>query len=280
MKLIDTHAHVNFNSYRNDSEEVLSRALENDTWVINVGSQFSTSRRAIRIAENYEEGVYAAVGLHPVHLMRANVDEEDMQFESRAEEFDYEAYKVLAKNKKAVAIGEIGLDYYHIKERIKEGADEKKVREIKNKQKEVFINQFELAQELDLPIIIHCREAHNDLIEIITKLKIHHPHFKGVIHCFDGDLELAKKYFDLGLMISFTGLITFVKGYEWIRDIPENKFMIETDSPYLTPVPKRGERNEPLNVKFVAEKIGEFRGISDEKVAEITTKNAMEFFNI
>lgn len=278
--LIDTHAHVNFNSFRDDSSEVIKRALDSGTWVINVGSQFSTSRRAIRLAENYEEGVYAAIGLHPVHLVAANVDEEDMQFESRAEEYDYEAYKVLAKNKKVVAIGEVGLDYYHLKERIKGGVDEKKIKEIKEKQKEIFIKQFELAQEFDLPVIIHCREAHNDLMEILKKLKIHYPKFKAVIHCFDGDLETAKKYFDLGLMISFTGLVTFVKGFEWIKDIPENKFMIETDSPYLTPIPYRGKRNEPLYVKYVAEKIAEIRGITKEEAEKITTGNAKKFFNI
>ncbi len=278
--LIDTHAHVNFNSFRSDSDEVIRRALDNNTWLINVGSQFSTSRRAVSIAENYDLGVYAAVGLHPIHLIAANVDEEDMQFESRAEEFNYEDYKELAKSKKVVAIGEIGLDYFHIKDRIKGEVDEKKTEEIKSKQKEVFIKQFELAQELNLPVIIHSREAHDDLIEIITKLKIHYSKAKGVVHCFDGDLETAKKYFDLGFMVSFTGIVTFVKGYEWIKDIPEDKFMVETDSPYLTPPPHRGEKNEPVYVKYIAQKIAEIRGVSEEEIEKITTRNAKEFFGI
>jgi TatD DNase family protein len=278
--LIDTHSHVNFNSFRSDSDEVIKRALDNNTWLINVGSQLSTSRRAVKIAENYNLGVYAAVGIHPIHLIAANVDEEDMQFESRAEEFDYEAYKELAQNKKVVAIGEIGLDYFHMKDRIKGEIDEKKIEEIKNKQKDTFIKQFELAQELNLPVIIHSREAHEDLIEIIKKLKIHYPHAKGVIHCFDGDLETAKRYFDLGFIISFTGLVTFVKGYEWIKDIPEDRFMVETDSPYLTPPPHRGERNEPVYVKYVARRIAEIRGVSGKKIEKITTRNAKEFFNI
>ncbi len=280
MKLIDIHTHTNFNSFRQDSSEVIQRALDNDTWLINVGSQFSTSARAVRIAEKYNEGVYSAIGLHPIHLFSANVDEEDMQFESRAEEFDYDKYKELAKNKKVVAIGEVGLDYFHLKNRIKGKINEEQIEQIKEKQKEVFIAQFKLAQELNLPIIIHCREAHNDLMEIIKKLKIHYPHAEGVIHCFDGDLKLAKKYFDLGFMISFTGLITFVKGYEWIKDIPENKFMIETDAPYLTPPPYRGERNEPIYVKYIAQKIAEIRGVSMEEIEKITTKNVRKFFKI
>jgi TatD DNase family protein len=277
---IDTHTHVNFNSFRGDSSDVITRALDNNTWLINVGSQLSTSRRAVKIAGNYEQGVYAAVGIHPIHLIAANVDEEDMQFESRAEEFNYDAYKELAQNKKVVAIGEIGLDYFHMRDRVKIDVDEKKIEEIKNNQKETFIKQFKLAQELNLPVIIHSREAHEDLIEIIGKLKLHYPLAKGVIHCFDGDLEMAKRYFDLGLMVSFTGLVTFVKGYDWIKDIPEDKFMIETDSPYLTPPPYRGERNEPVYVKYIAQKIAEIRGVSVEKIEEITTRNAKEFFNI
>ena len=277
---IDTHTHVNFNSFRGDSSDVITRALDNNTWLINVGSQLSTSRRAVKIAGNYEQGVYAAVGIHPIHLIAANVDEEDMQFESRAEEFNYDAYKELAQNKKVVAIGEIGLDYFHMRDRVKIDVDEKKIEEIKNNQKETFIKQFKLAQELNLPVIIYSREAHEDLIEIIGKLKLHYPLAKGVIHCFDGDLEMAKRYFDLGLMVSFTGLVTFVKGYDWIKDIPEDKFMIETDSPYLTPPPYRGERNEPVYVKYIAQKIAEIRGVSVEKIEEITTRNAKEFFNI
>lgn len=278
--LIDTHAHINFNAYRNDSEEVVKRALENNTWMINVGSQFSTSRRAVKIAENYNEGVYAAIGIHPIHLVSANVDEEDMQFESRAEDFDYKIYKKLAQSKKVVAIGEIGLDYFHMKNRTKEGVGERKIEEIKKKQKEVFINQFKLAQELNLPVIVHSREAHDDLIKIIKELSARYPLAKGVVHCFDGDLETAKKYFDLGFMISFTGLITFVNGYEWIRDIPDQNFMIETDSPYLTPPPHRGERNEPVYIKYIASKIAEIRGVSTEEIEKITTRNAKKFFNI
>lgn len=278
--LIDTHAHVNFNSFRSDSDEVIKRALDNNTWVINVGSQFSTSRRAVSIAENYEEGVYAAIGLHPIHLVAANVDEEDMQFESRAEEFDYEAYRVLAQNKKVVAIGEIGLDYFHMKDRVKGEVDKKKIIKIKEKQKKVFVKQFELAQEFNLPVIVHCREAHDDLLEIIKNLRIHHPHAKGVIHCFDGDFETAKKYFDLGFMISFTGLVTFVKGYEWIKKIPGDHFMIETDCPYLAPPPHRGERNEPVYVKYIAKKIAEIRGVGEEEVEKITTRNARKFFKM
>lgn len=280
MKLIDTHSHVNFNAYRDDSEEIIKKALDNDTWVINVGSQLSTSRRAVKMAENYDEGVYAAVGIHPVHLMELHVDEDEVHFESRAEELDYDIYKELAQNKKVVAIGEVGLDYHRISDMIKEIMTNEMEQKIKEKQKEVFIKQFELAQELELPMIIHCRDAHEDMIELIKKLKIHHPHARGVIHCFTDGYEIAKQYFELGFMISFTGIVTFAKGFEWIKDIPEDRFMIETDAPYLTPIPHRGQRNEPVYVQYVASKIAQFRCCHPDEIAKITTRNARKFFNI
>ena len=280
MKLIDTHCHINFNAYRNDSEEVIKRALDNNTWLINVGSQFTTSVRAVKIAEKYNEGVYAAIGLHPIHLEEFTVDEEEIQFESRAEKFDYNAYKDLAKSKKVAAIGEVGLDYFHIGDRAKKELTDDEVEKVKEKQKQVFIRQFKLAQELDLPIIVHCRDAHQDLLKILQELKADYPKARGVIHCFNENLETANKYFDLGFIISFTGLVNFVKGFEWIKEVPADKFMIETDAPYLTPPPHRGERNEPVYVKYIAKKIAEIRGVSVEEIVKTTTENAKRFFNI
>ncbi|MCD4705970.1 TatD family hydrolase, partial [bacterium] len=204
----------------------------------------------------------------------------DMQFKSRKENFDYNNYEKLAVNNKVVAIGEIGLDYFHIKDRAVDEISDEQEKKIKEEQKEIFIKQFKLAQELNLPVMIHCRDAHNDLIEILQKLKIDYPQAKGVIHCFNQNLIIAKKYFDLDFLISFTGIVTFAKGFDWIKDIPEDRFMIETDAPYLTPNPHRGERNEPVYVKYIAKKIAEIRNTSFEKVAKITTQNAKNFFQI
>ncbi|NCF75358.1 MAG: YchF/TatD family DNA exonuclease [Xanthomonadaceae bacterium] len=278
--LIDIHTHTNFKDFKNDYKKVIKRALKNNTWLINVGSQISTSERAVKIANEYQEGVYAIIGLHPIHLEDFYVNEGDIQFKSRKENFDYNSYKKLAKNKKVVAIGEIGLDYFHIKDRVIGKISDEQIKKTKEKQKEIFIKQFELAQELNLPVMIHCREAHQDLIKILQKLKIDYPKARGVIHCFNQDLSTAKKYFNLGFLISFTGIITFAKGFDWIKDIPENRFMVETDAPYLTPNPHRGERNEPIYVKYIVRKIAEIRNTSFENIAKITTQNAKNFFQI
>lgn len=270
--LIDTHAHVNFNAFKEDGDKVIRRSLDSETWMINVGSQASTSARAVKIAEKYEKGVYAAVGLHPIHLWESYHDFSELSFKTRAEEFDYNFYKNLTVSEKVVAIGEIGLDYYHLP---KDRADE-----LKKKQKEVLIKQIELAQELDLPVIFHCRDAYDDLLEIIRKLsKIPY----GVLHCFADTLETAEKFLEFDFMVSFTGIITYPKAEsvrEVAKKIPLEKIMVETDCPYLAPQPVRGKRNEPVFVKHVAEEIARVRGVSFDEVAKATTENAVKFFGL
>ncbi len=281
---IDTHAHVNFAAFRDDAEEVIRRSLDNDTWMILVGAEFKTSNRALHYANKYEKGVYAAVGLHPIHLEEGPIDnqEEDnaYSFVPRYEVFDYGSYEKLAKFEKVVAIGEIGLDYYHLD-------PTKDVAAVKKKQHEVFAQQLLLARSLDLPVIIHCRQAHDDLLEILQEFKKEYGHIIpndrpwGVIHCFSGDEDLAWKYFKLGLLISFTGLITFSKQWDdMIRKIPLDKIMIETDTPYMTPEPYRGQRNEPVLVQYVAKRIADIKSIKIEKVAEVTTRTARELFRV
>lgn len=289
---IDTHAHINFNAFKDDGDKVIKRALENNTWVINVGSQYSSSKRAVEYAEKYPEGVYAAVGLHPMHLENLRVDLlEEEGFESRKEDLDINRYRELAKNPKVIAIGEIGLDYYHPKEGtpgLPSSEDERKGKEekelilkVRNNQKKVLVDQLKLTAEIKKPVIIHCREAHDDMTEILKKEKQDNPNLTGVLHCFSGNLEEAKRYIDLGFFISFTGLITFVNKWdEVIKNIDLDKIMVETDCPYLTPIPFRGQRNEPLYVKHVAEKIAEIKGTKIEEVAEQTTKNARKLFGI
>ena len=282
--IIDTHSHVNFAAFKEDADDVIRRSLENNTWMILVGAELKTSKRALAYANKYERGVYAAVGLHPVHLEDGVVETgekgKNSSFITKAEEFDYGSYEKLAKFEKVVAIGEIGLDYYRL--------DPKKdLRAIKKKQQEVLAQQILLARSLDLPVIIHCRQAHDDLLPLIREFKQEYndliPKDRpwGVIHCFSGDEELAWKYFKLGLIISFTGLITFSKQWdELIRKVPLAKIMIETDSPYMTPEPYRGHRNEPMLVQYVAKRIADIRGIKFERVIEITTATARSFFRI
>lgn len=278
--LIDTHAHVNFNAYKDDSDEIVRKTLREDIWMINVGAEYKTSKRALKIANKFESGVYAAVGLHPIHLLEQETKEDGKIIKTRAEEFNYDIYEKLAKFEKAVAIGEIGLDYFHIDK-------SQNISNIKDKQKKVLYEQLLLARRLDLPVIIHCRQAHDDMIAVLEKFKkeyrelIPSNNFWGVMHCFSGDEDLAWKYFGLGLMISFTGLITFSQQWDnLIRRLPGDKFMIETDSPFMTPEPYRGQRNEPILVKFVAQKIAEIKNLSVERVAELTTRNARNLFRI
>lgn len=281
---IDTHAHVNFAAFRDDAEEVIRRSLDNDTWMILVGSEFKTSNRALHYANKYEKGVYAAVGLHPIHLEEGVADSQEdgneYNFATHHEDFDYGSYEKLAKFEKVVAIGEIGLDYYHLD-------PTKDINIIKKKQREVFAQQLLLARSLDLPVIIHCRQAHDDLLEILQEFKKEYGHIIpndrpwGVIHCFSGDEDLAWKYFRLGLLISFTGLITFSQQWDdLIRKIPLDKIMIETDTPYMTPEPYRGQRNEPVLVQYVAKRIADIKSLKIEKVAEVTLENARQLFRI
>lgn len=280
--MIDTHAHVNFNAFKDDSDEVIRRALQSDVWLVNVGSQYTTSERAVEIAERYSRGVYAAIGLHPIHLetklVKIKVDKEEIEFETREEDFDYEKYKKLAQtSSKVVALGEIGLDYY------RRPKTKTKQAEFKEKQKQTFIKQLELAQELNLPVILHCRMAHDDLIT--TLQHYNNTTIRGVSHCFTGTLEEAKEYIKLGFYIGFNGLIfKKVEGLpnveEIIREIPLEKILVETDCPYLSPPPYENQRCKPLYVKYVAEKIAKIKNLSCEEAAKITTRNARELFGI
>ena len=286
-KLIDTHTHVNFSAFKEDGKEVIERALKAGVWLINVGSQYSTSERAIRMAQNYEEGVYAAVGLHPIHLLEGHYDSSELdelvKFKTKAEEFDFEKYLSLAKNPKAVAVGETGLDYFHLKD-----LNENEKARAQEKQKEIFAKHLELAAKAKKPAIIHCRDssfgqkdAYQDMLAILKEAKKKEPKLKGVNHFFAGTLNEAEILFELDFLISFTGVITFVKDWnEVIKIAPLEKIMVETDAPYVAPVPYRGKRNEPLYVEEAAKKIAELKGVSFEEVARQTTLNARALFGI
>ncbi len=199
--LVDTHAHLNFNAYKKDLDEVIKRSLENGIEIINIGSQYETSKRAVEIAEKYGKGVFAAIGFHPAHattdLIKIKMDPEEASAEEDKEkEFDLEKYRALAKSEKVVAIGEIGLDYwYRPKTKIK-------TEQFKERQKNIFLKQLNLAKELNLPVIFHCRVAHDDLIEILNQQSVSGvERVKGVIHCFTGSWEQAKKYLECNMLL-------------------------------------------------------------------------------
>ena len=284
-KYIDIHSHVNFKTFDVDRDEVIRRALDNDTWVINIGTQFDTSKYAVQMTSDYKEGVYATVGLHPIHTGASfhDVDElgaEGAEFTSRGEIFDKEKYRELARNKKVVAIGECGLDYYRTEP------------ESIEKQKAAFISQIELANDLDLPLMVHVRNnydggvlnPYDDAIDILRK----YSRTKGDIHFFEGSLQNAKDFISLGFMISFTGAITYPprkngKGCNYeeiIKNIPLESIMADTDSPYVAPIPYRGERNEPVYVEVIVNKIAEIKGLSVEETAQAIFANAQRLFKI
>lgn len=267
-KLIDIHTHLNFAAFDDDREAVIKRALSNGVWCINVGSQLATSEKAIDIAEN-NDGMYATVGFHPIHTAKSYHDPEEFDGPPRSVkslDWDYDTFKSLAENKKVVAIGECGLDYFHLEKE-----------EDKKKQKEIFVSQVKLSLELEKPLMIHCRDAYEDVLKILNK----YPGVSGNVHFFAGDWETAQKFLDLGFYISFTGVITFAKQYhQVIKNMPMDKLMIETDAPYVAPEKYRGKRNEPLYVEEVANKIARLRGMEFDGVAEITTENARKLFNI
>jgi len=276
--IIDTHAHLNFNAYKNNLDEVIKRTLAKDIWVINVGSKYETSKRAVEIAEKYKKGIFAAIGLHPIYLatefVKIKTDPEEGDFDVKEESFDKEKYRKLAESDKVVAIGEIGLDYYY------KPKTKNKLEKFKEKQKQVFIQQLELAKELDLPVILHCRMAHNDLIEILKEFQVISSKFQGVVHCFTGNWEQAQEYMDMGFFLGFNGIIYKLDLDEVIKKIPLEKILIETDCPYLTPFEEQGKRNEPVFIEHIIKKIAEIKNIDYQKVVEITSSNAKNLFGI
>jgi TatD DNase family protein len=273
--LIDTHAHLNLEAFENDWRETAKRALDAGIEIINVGVDFESSKKAVAIAEEFKEGVWAAVGLHPSEILK--------------EKFDIAEYEKLAAHPKIVALGEIGLDYYHLPDTIRPegagGADEdrqiKTPGELKDLQKEVLTKFLNLSEKTRLPTIIHCRDAHDDMINLLENFDRESRGFdaRGVMHCFSGNWEEARRYFNLGFLISFTGVITFAhfEG-ETLVKAPLDQIMVETDCPYLTPEPYRGGRNEPAYVEYVAREVARVKNISYEEVAKATTKNARRLF--
>ncbi len=285
---IDTHAHLNFAAFKNDADEVIKRTLAEGVSIVNVGSQYSTSKRAVEIAEKYPESIYAAVGLHPIHLVKRRVNPDDSElnendFETTGEVFDYEKYLELAKNPKVVAIGEMGLDYHHFEpEDNTVPRDERSefygVEELKNKQKETFLQGIKLANEVEKPIIIHCWDAYEDILEILRNNDIKK---KGVIHSFIGGYKTASKFTELGYKIGLNGVITYSDSFHrLIKELDLKDMVLETDCPYLAPVPHKGERNEPLYVKLVAEKIAKIKEISADEAAETTAKTSIKLFGL
>jgi len=260
--LIDTHAHLNFEAYKKDLNDVIKKCHDLKMSVINIGAQFETSKIAVELTKN--KNFYASLGLHPIHVFD--------------EDFVISDYQKLI-NKKTVAIGETGLDYFHIKEK------NIQIKKVVEKQKQVFQNHIKLAKKNNLPLVLHGRNSldmqtcYTDMLKILKKEN----YKKGVVHCFGSDLKNAKKILDFGLYIGFTGIITYKNAAdlrEVVKFVPIDKMLIETDCPYLAPQKYRGERNEPSHVIEIARQIAELKNLSLEQVIDTTWKNAQKLFNI
>jgi len=266
--IFDTHAHLNVSEFDNDRDELIKKCLKEGIGMINVGTNLKDSKKAVEIAENYSN-VFASIGLHPTSIYsQVFKNKEYMGREELLEkDFDYDAYKLL-KTKKVVAIGEIGLDYWH------RPKGEAKKELFKEEQKKVFERQLDLSEELNLPVIIHCRSAFDDLFEILAKRKV-----RGVLHCFTGTKKEAEKALSLGLYIGIDGIIFKIDLREAIKIIPMDKILIETDCPYLAP-PQFEERNNPLSLPYIIDEIAKIKGVGIEEVEKVTLKNTKELFNI
>lgn len=255
MEFVDVHAHILDECFKEDVEEVVKRAKEKGVDIIICSAyDVQSSEDAIELAHRFEN-VFATVGVHP-----ENVDGVD--FEQAKQLFIN-----LTKEKKVVGIGEIGLDYHFTVEN-------------KNLQKMIFEKQIELANELGLPIVVHSRDAMGDTIEILKKTNVKK---ESLMHCYSGSVESAKILMNLGFSFSFGGVVTFKNAknvVEVVKNLPMDRILLETDCPYMTPVPFRGQRNEPKNVVYVADEIARIKGISIEEVARITTENAERVFGI
>ena len=258
MKLFDSHAHLDDERFDEDRDEIIEKIHESEVEkFVSAGYSIEGSERAIELAEKYDF-IYATCGISPNDVPQS--EEELWIMMAKIEE-------LIKSSKKVVAVGEIGLDYYWNKEN-------------KEIQRQTFISQIEIANKYNLPIVIHTRDAAIDTIEILKK---HPVNKRGVFHCCPQNQELIKEALKLDFYISFAGPITFKNSKnanEIIKMVPLEKMFIETDSPYLSPEPLRGKRNDPRNVKYIAEKIASVKEIPVEEIAEITNKNASKLFNI
>ncbi|PLX16227.1 MAG: hydrolase TatD [Candidatus Muiribacterium halophilum] len=246
---IDTHAHIDMKSFKNDLEDVILRAKENNvSKIINISCDIDSIFNTLELVEQFDN-IYGALGIHP-HDSKDYCDD----IEDRLIQW--------LKHKKILALGEIGLDYF-------------KMYSPKETQINVFRRQLKIAKQMEKPVIIHCRDAYEDTYEILKEFDISN----GVMHCYSGSAEFAKRFMDLGFYISFTGTITFRKGdLKALKIIPIDRLLLETDCPFMTPVPHRGKRNEPSYIPLIAEKIAKVLKLDIKEVEESTTENARRLF--
>jgi TatD DNase family protein len=276
LKYFDAHTHVNFQVFQNDYRQVIENSLKSGIGMINAGTQKQTSLMALKLAKEFKtQPVFASIGLHPLHTFHSYLDQKEVsQKDYQVEEsFDFNYYFNLALDKKVVAIGECGLDFFRI-----ESQNEEK---IKNNQKVVFEKHLELSQKVKKPLVVHCRSALDELLKILTQNKNLLLPNPGVMHFFTGSKDQARQFLNLNFYFTFGGVITFSKDYdEVIKYLPLDKILTETDAPYVAPLPYRGKRNEPKYVVEVVKKIAGIKSLPLEKVERQIIKNAKIIFDL
>ena len=261
--LIDTHCHLDFAQFDADREQVINRAKQQGIeFMINVAADLNGAEKSLELSAKYEF-IFATAGIHPHYVMDVRTSE-------------LISIENFLENEKIVALGEVGLDYYnHTNPQL--SID----RTIKNKQQEILDAFIDMAKRKNLPLVLHCRQAHDDMLAILQN---HHPgRLKAVVHCFSGSQEFLKNCLDMGLKISFTANITYKKAEDLRRlvaYVPLQEMFLETDAPYLAPQAQRGKRNEPSYVRYVAQEVAKIKNLDAARLAEITTRSARLFFNI
>ncbi len=252
QNIFDTHSHYDDEKFNPDREAILNNLQSQGvSLVVSCGCDIDSTQFNFDLAQKYDY-IYFAAGFHPENLQGATLD-------------DLKIIEKFAQNKKCVAIGEIGLDYHWMDSP-------------KEVQREFFEAQIELAKELDMPVIVHDRDAHGDTLDILKSTKP-----KGVVHCFSGSREMAREIIRLGMYIGLNGVVTFPnarKSLEVVKEIPIERLVLETDCPYLAPTPVRGKRNDSSNIPYIAEKISEVLGMDAQEILDITNKNAKKLYNL
>ncbi|MFA6503768.1 MAG: TatD family hydrolase [Patescibacteria group bacterium] len=283
--LIDTHSHLHFRKYDDDRNEVHQRMAEFGVKTITVGTAMNTSREAVEYADKHAD-TWASVGYHPEHV--TSDFEDDDEIGALDEPFDaVELERIATLSPRVIAIGEVGLDYHYFNEsgKMKSGLT---IEDAKLNQKNIFLQQVSLAQKLNKTLILHIRDAAADMLSILTDHRNSNPDTRIVIHGFSEKWETAQKYLDLGCYIGIGGIVTFKPRKETLPEdtlisiaqkIPLDRLLLETDAPWLAPVPVRGTRNEPTYVRHVAKFVAQARGISLQEISDVTTKNAQRCFN-
>ncbi len=281
--MIDTHCHIHFPAYDADRDEVLARSRERSVGMIAIGTKLDSSKAAVDLAAQQSD-IWCTIGVHPSHTHEGTLHQDDHEdSEVQQEAFDGEVYRALAaSSNKVVAIGEVGLDYYRLPS---DGADA-----VVAAQKRELKAALDLADELNLPVGLHVRDAHADMVAMLGEYRAAHRLVRcGVVHCFTGTIDEAQAYHALGFLTSFTGIITFsdrkrpdelTELMKTVQALPLEMTLVETDAPYLAPQAHRGRRCEPWMVTLVAQKIAELKGVSMEEVDRVTTENARRLFGI